>query len=446
MKYYSLFLLCLVIFSHQAEAQSAKSNKKENNSLLFPLNEDGSHYVKGTFLNQIWFRYNQSNPGSTVFGEERDKTFDIGLRRTRIQLFGQLSDKVFFYTQFGQNNLSYRSPRKQGIFFLDAIGEYRVWGEQLSIGGGLTGWNGVTRYASPSIGSILSLDAPLYQQGTNDINDQFVRKFSIYAKGLIGKLDYRVVVSDPMSIQQSTGQEATIEENALFAAEQGNAQFQGYFKYQFWDTESNLTPYQTGSYLGKKKVFNIGAGFMTQKDAMWNLAENGVDTVRSSLGLFAVDLFYDRPIDIAKGNAITFYAAYQNSDYGKNYVRNIGAMNPANGVNGNGSFNGPGSAFPTIGTGDTFFAQGAYLFRRDLLGSCGTLQPYVSSQYSQFDLLDDPMLMYEGGINWLINGHRTKLSLNYQNRPIFVQDVSEGNGWISNDRKGMVVMQFQVSL
>ena len=100
----------------------------------------------------------------------------------------------------------------------------------MSIGGGLTEWNGVSRYSSPSIGSILSLDAPLYQQATNDITDQFVRKYSIYAKGQIAKLDYRLAVSTPMSVQRSTAQQATISGNSLFSSEPAKAQWHGYFK------------------------------------------------------------------------------------------------------------------------------------------------------------------------------------------------------------------------
>ena len=91
----------------------------QNKELKYQLNEDGSHYVKGTFLNQIWVRYTENNPGSTIDGYAEENTFDIGLRRTRIQLFGQLSDRIFFYTQFGTNNLSYSGVRKQGLFFPD---------------------------------------------------------------------------------------------------------------------------------------------------------------------------------------------------------------------------------------------------------------------------------------------------------------------------------------
>src|SRR5690606_15596957 len=122
---------------------------------------------------QIWIRYNESNPGTTVFGTPKSNTLDLGLRRTRIQLFGQISDKIFVYTQFGTNNINYISPRKQGLFFLDAVTELKIVDQKLSFGSGLTGWSGLSRYASPSVGSILTLDAPLYQQSTNDINDQF---------------------------------------------------------------------------------------------------------------------------------------------------------------------------------------------------------------------------------------------------------------------------------
>lgn len=160
--------------------------------------------------------------------------------------------------------------------------------------------------------------------------------------------------------------------------------------------------------------------------------------------LWAVDVYYDVPLNPEKGNALTAYGSFSSNDYGKNYVRNIGAMNPANGTDHNGSFNGPGNSFPIIGTGNTTYAQVGYLFKRDLLLGLGTVQPYAATQYSKFQLLDDPMVMYEGGINWLIESHRSKLSLNYQNRPVFVDKGLERI--ISDSRRGMVVCQFQISI
>lgn len=418
------------------------STVAQDNELRFKLNEDGSQYVKATFLNQTWIRWTQNNPGTLVDGYAQDNTFDIGLRRTRIQLFGKISDRVFFYTQIGQNNLSYIGERKQGIFFHDALGEIELAKDKLSIGAGLTGWVGFLRYSSPSIGSILSMDAPLYQQSTNDINDQFVRKYSIYAKGKLGKLDYRFGLSKPMSIEQSTVQNSVIGPNSLFSNEPPKLQTQGYFKYEFLETESNLTPYNTGSYLGKKNVFNVGAGFIFQKDAMWHTENNGATVIRENLALFGIDVYYDKVLDPAKNTALTAYTAISSNDYGKNNVRNLGVMNPASG--GGTSFNGSGNSFPINGTGTLSYFQLGYLMKSELLGSLGTLQPYVASQLADLDLLSDTMVMYEFGVNWLIKGHDAKISLNHQSRPVF--NLNSANELVSSDRKGMTVIQLQVAI
>jgi hypothetical protein len=127
-----IFLLIGVslLFAYQSTAQT-----KEVSEMKVKLNEEGSHYLKATFLNQVWLRFDQSNPGTRVLGEPVNNTFDIGLRRTRIQFFGQLTDHVFFYTQFGQNNFNYLAGqnatntgnRKFQVFFHDALSEYKVW-------------------------------------------------------------------------------------------------------------------------------------------------------------------------------------------------------------------------------------------------------------------------------------------------------------------------------
>lgn len=433
-----------LLFTSSLSAQQNAGTTPEKKELKYNLNEDGSHFVKLTFLSQVWLRYNQSNPGSTVFGTPKESTIDIGLRRTRLQLYGQITDRVFFYTQFGQNNLAFNSPRKQGLFFLDALGELKIIDTKLSLGGGLTAWGGPSRYASPSVGSILSMDAPLYQQATNDVTDQFLRKLSFYVKGKLGKLDYRVALTNPMSIQNATAQKMSIDVNSLFAAEPGKLQTQGYFMYQFKDQESNRLPYLAGSYLGKKDVFNIGAGFVTQHDAMWHLSDSGSDTLRNNMNLFAVDVFYDHPLNAEKKTAVTAYACYSLYDFGKNYLRNVGAMNPANGTIGAASYNGAGSAFPMVGSGNVVYAQAGYLCKENLFKNLGTLQPYAALQYASFNALADAMVMYEAGINWLIDGNRAKISLNLQNRPIFTADGA--GDFKSTDRKNMLVMQMQVAI
>ncbi|MFN3876037.1 MAG: porin, partial [Flavobacteriales bacterium] len=40
-----------------------------------------------------------------------------------------------------------------------------------------------------------------------------------------------------------------------------SAAYAGYLMWQFLEQESNVLPFTVGTYVGTKKVFNIGAGF-----------------------------------------------------------------------------------------------------------------------------------------------------------------------------------------
>ena len=70
----------------------------------------------------------------------------------------------------------------------------------LYIGGGLTIANGLSRFSQPSISTIMSMDVPVFAQATVDQTDEFSRKLSLYARGQIGKLDYRLVLTDPFPV------------------------------------------------------------------------------------------------------------------------------------------------------------------------------------------------------------------------------------------------------
>ncbi len=420
------------------------SNAQTNNDFWtkhqLNLNEDGSNYIKFTGVAQVWLRNMEYNPGSTIFGESKSNGTDIGIRRYRMQFFGQLTDKVFFYSQFGENNFNNIADRKQGFFVHDAVGEYAVHKSKLSLGGGLTGWSGLSRFSSPGVGTIMGIDAPLFLQTTNDVTDQFLRKLSIYAKGKLGKLDYRITMSQPMAIQKSAtyNPAATISTNSQFSTESPQMQWNGYFQYQFKDQESNLTPYTTGTYLGKKTVFNVGAGFIFQKDAMWRLEDvtDPTSIKRSNMAHVAADVYYDAPIG-GKGQSISAYANVTHYNFGKDYLRNSGAMNPANGSNDPTILNGGGNAFPMYGTGNVLYAQLGYKLQDNLIGKT-TLMPYVSLQHAKYERLNHSMNFYDIGINWLLSGHTSKFTLSYQNRPIFnsTGDVLE--------YKGALVAQYQV--
>jgi hypothetical protein len=417
-----------------------------NDGLKIYLSDDSTKHIKGTGLAQVWFRYNDNNPGSTIYGTPKKETFDVGLRRVRYQLMGQVNKKTFFYTQFGINSFNSLSARKSPLFFHDVTAEYSVYKNYITIGGGLNGWNGTSRYSSSGVGNILGLDLPTIEEATNDVTDQFVRKLGVYAKGLIGGLDYRFSASNPFPVQNSLSPVATLggTNSSAFSTKAPEMQYQGYVKWQFLDKESNQLPYSAGSYLGKKRIFNIGSGFSYQKNAMW-YRNTLMDTISTPLQSFAVDLFFDYYLNKEKQNAVTAYAAFLNYDFGPNYIRNAGAMNTANGTNSAASFNGAGNAAPLIGTGQVIYAQAAYLFKKDLLGKEGTLQPYASGSFASYQKLKDPVLIYDIGINWIMSGQNSKLSLDYQSRPIFNTNSNGDIHETKNARRGQIVLQYQVA-
>ncbi len=443
-RYVAAGLLLLLALAHPATAQIAPpADFPLKDGLKTYLTPDSATFLRLNFLAQSWVRLNENNPGSTVNGELASTTGDVGLRRVRLVLSGQLTRRVFVFVQFGQNSFSYLSPRKTGSFFHDVTGEYAFIKKKLSLGVGLNGWNGPGRYSNSAASSILGLDPPLFQEATNDVNDQLLRQLGGYAKGKLGKLDYRVAMGKPFVTQTATAAPDPLSHNSTYTVGNPRAQYHGYLMYQFLDQESNAGAGIVGSYLGRKRVFNIGGGMLYQPQGVWHTTQAG-DTVRQAIKLFAVDVYYDAPLDAAKGTALTAYAGYFHYDFGPGYLRSIGVMNPANGVRASqASFNGAGNSVPLLGTGNTFYAQAGYLLRRHLLGEHGTLQPFASVQASRYDRLADPMVLLNFGVNWLIVGNSSKVTLNYQSRPIY--SIQSGGEPIVTGRRGEYVFQYQIA-
>lgn len=424
------FLLILTACALISHAQTASTKDRKIN-----LNKDGSQYVKVTMLNQVWLRQQSLNEGSTIFGFPEKNHSDIGIRRFRVQAYSQLSDNVFIYTQWGENNFNNIADRKLGFFIHDAIGEYAVDKKKLSVGAGLTAWSGLSRFAAPAVGAILGVDAPLFQQSTNDVTDQFLRKLSMYAKGKIGKIDYRLSISDPMAIQKSN-YNTSIGKYASFSQKPARKQWNTYIQYQLKEEESNLVPYMPGTYLGKKNILTLGIGSVYQPKAMWRLADNNKDTIESNMLQLAADVFMEKPIG-KKGAAFNAYACFTHFDFGSNYIRNAAVMNPANGTTNTNILNGSGNGFPMYGTGNVWYLQAGYKLKDNFIGHT-TLMPYLAIQHANYERLNKAMNFIDIGCNWFLNGQNFKLTAAYQNRPIY-----DAGGKLT-DHKGAALLQMQV--
>jgi hypothetical protein len=454
-------LLFFLLRSTLTIAQTNPADENVKSDIRYSLNTSGSHYVKFTFTNQVWLRLNDNNPGTTVLSDPASQTFDVGLRRTRMQLFGQLTDRIFFYTQFGMNNFNKNngfpayntsgipSNRKVGAFFHDAVGEYEVWRKGIRFirfGGGLTIVNGLSRFSQPSIGTIMTMDVPVFAQATVDQTDQFSRKLAVYSRGQIGKINYRLSVADPFPVETSGSVPPALGVNSVFAQKKHRMQFDGLLIYNIFDTDDNTTPgYMTGTYLGKRRVLNLEAGFISQKNATWR--KEGLDTLYSNMNLWSVAAYTDMPVNKAQGTAVSGYLGYFRTDYGKGYLRYNGSMNPGTGTSAplSGVSGTHGNTYPMFGTGNVIYAQAGYKLKDGLLDSHGTLMPFVSLQHANYSRIQDPMNLYNIGVNWLMKGHSGKLTLNYENRTVY-KNAAITNELTKNGRKGAWILQYQISI
>jgi hypothetical protein len=363
--------------------------------MKFNLNEDGSKYLRVLSWAQIWGQYNSDRPLDGNGNEQAD--LDFSVRRARVLMYAQINKDFLIVTHFGLNSLNAdtMSPTGKGdgsqLFMHDAYVQYSL-GKDNAVGGGLHYWNGISRLNNQSTLNLLTLDNQRQAWATLGLSDQFARHIGAFAKGTFGKFQYRVAINGASTnnLQASTtpvnNGPATYTGAKLLGSKEAGRTYAGYFEYGFLDSESNFLPYKVGTYLGTKKVFNIGAGFFSHPngsviaDAAGNLSGENVT-------IFGLDAFYDVPVG-AQGAALTAYALYQNTDYGKDY--RLGT---------------------TYETGSMVHAHLGYV----LPGKSKTrFQPYVSYDARQIDAINDNASQLGIGANAFFSGHNSKLTLEYQ--------------------------------
>ena len=295
--------------------------------LTVKLNDDGSKYIRFIVWHQIW--------ATTQNLDDEDAKLQItpSLRRSRFLAYAQISPRFLILTHFGLNSLSPGNLTSLGnngdspqMFLHDAWGELKI-NKALYVGGGLHYWKGLTRLSNQSTLNFMTLDQsrPFANWHSLGITDQFARHLGVYAKGAIGKFDYRVALNAPLRNTLGDGRDFGLSESPWTYTgvsmantdgdPTGNTIIEGYFRYNFWDKEGTKLPYMVGSYHGKKKVLAIGAGFFAHPNGMYNNAtgEHG------NVSHLAADVFLDMPVG-ANGGALNAYASFISFNYGENYV------------------------------------------------------------------------------------------------------------------------------
>lgn len=369
------------------------------------INEDGSKYFRIISWAQFWAQNNSDRPLDANGNEQSNTNFS--LRRARVLMYAQVSKDFMILTHFGLNSLNGDNMSPTGIkdasqlFFHDVWAQYSL-GKNHAIGGGLHYWNGISRLNNQSTLNIMTVDNQRQAWATLGLSDQFARHMGIYLKGSLGsKFQYRVSVNDAVTnnLQATSvpvnGGAATYTGRRLLGSKDAGRTYAGYFEYSFLDSESNFLPYKVGSYLGTKKVFNIGAGFFVHLNGSV-VADNLGNLSGEDVKIFALDAFYDTPIG-GSGSALTAYALYQNNDYGKDFTL------------GN-----------TYETGSLLHGHVGYILP---FKTKAKFQPYLSYDSRKINALDDNANQFGVGANMYLSGHNAKLTLEYQSLKYATSDA-----------------------
>ncbi|MEZ4874995.1 MAG: hypothetical protein R2793_05985 [Flavobacteriaceae bacterium] len=358
--------------------------------LKVKFDEEGNKYLRIISWAQVQATYTD---------EVADNASHIGfnLRRARILAFSQISKDFLILTHFGLNSLnsSSLSPTGKGegsqLFFHDVWAQYSI-GSDHSIGGGLHYWNGISRLNNQSTLNMMTLDNNRQSWATIGLSDQFARHIGVYGKGKFGKLQYRLSINDAITNgldarDPEEGGPAVYGGKRLIGSKDAGFAYAGYFDFNILDQESNFLPFKVGTYLGTKKIFNVGAGFFLHPSGSVSL-ENG-ELKGEDVAIFAVDAFYDAPLG-ENGSAITAYATFQSNDYGNNYL------------------------FSAYGTGSMLYGHAGYVIPGK--DKKTRFQPYVSFASNSYDAVDDNRNIFGIGTNAFFSGHNSKLTLEYQNQ------------------------------
>lgn len=431
--------------------------------LKFNLNEDGSKFMRVIAWNQIWMRSAQMNPGTMIGGEATSTATDIGNRRLRFLAYAQVSKRYMIVTHFGINNQTftnggaagtsgtggYGAGKKPGLFFHDAWNEYAVVLPQkekkfsMSLGAGLHYYMGLSRLTMASTLNFLTIDAPIFNWPLIENSDQFARQVGLFAKGKYGKLEYRLSYNKPYATNL-VPTNVTTAENAVAVDNSGMTKWSkaGYFEYQFLEQEANVLPFKVGSYLGTKKVFNVGAGFYTAPDATRSSVSGTIN--KHDIKLFSADVFLDLPIGKKENKmALTGYSVMYDYDFGPNYLRNVGIMNIGSvdpNFTGSRAIAGAGNAQPTIGSGNIWYTQAGILLPNKEAKPKVRIQPFGAVTYKNFDALEQSSTQFDVGSNFFLDGHHAKITAQYSTRPVYTAPTNRSGSL------GDFIVQIQIYL
>jgi hypothetical protein len=214
---------------------------------------------------------------------------NLFLRRARLLFGGQVAKDVSFFVETDAPNLGKTVAGEKNIspsiVVQDAYVEWKL-ADQVQLDGGLM-FVPLCRNCYQSAGTLLPIDYGAYSFLQSPFTESVVgRDAGFQVRGYLAssRLEYRLAVLQ--------GAREASSRNAL--------RFAGRLQYAFLDPESGF--FGTGTYLGKKKVLTLGAGYDVQSDYK----------------AFAADAYFDRPVGGA--GAVTIQGDYIHYDGGSTFA------------------------------------------------------------------------------------------------------------------------------
>jgi hypothetical protein len=412
-----LLFVCNTIFA--TEPTNAVDFLKKG--IRINLSEDGSAYTKISFATQFWARNTWLNDGTYAQnGDPLSSEFDFALRRTRFSMLNNLNNKIIFYTQLGANNLN-RNSGKPNLYFHDVWAMFELAPKACYFGFGVNGWNGISRLTNVSYQKNLTLDNPGVNIPAVNHTDLAVRQLGVFMKGTAGRVSYRAAISKPFSYDGNETTESAYEISSV------KLNYKAYLAYHFLEKEYFTSSYVGMTYLGEKKIFNLGFGFDYYPESIAEQLESG-ETKVSDRTLLGADIFCELPF--AGKQAFTLYSVLYDYDFGSNYLREYGTMN---------IWDGSGNAEYKAGTGLISCSMLGYLFKNDFLKLPGRLQLFYAFTAKDFDALSQTIFNHDMGANYYAAGQKLKFSVQYSLRP-----ATQATNLSNVSSKGTLIFQTQI--
>ncbi len=326
------------------------------------------------FWAQGWYQHiSQDNLG--LAGGDGDRS-DFLLRRVYFSLRGTINPRVGFFAhvagdRLGQEGLASNSGvgLGSGLALRDGWINLKLLDDDLMLQLGRMYVPFTRNYGTTSTRGLLNLDLDWAQGGYRG---------SIFYPSIVGRDDslalWGNVLRDKVQYRVMAGQGVS----AASKNPDENLRFAGRLVYSFFEPETSW--FNSGTYLGGKRVLSLGMG----RDGQSDLVLSGR---RESYSAWTVDLLYEGPLE---RGSLTLEGSYISIENSANSIANTAL--------------GPGD------DGSSLAVKAGYLIQRS--DRSGVLQPFA---HFQSILPDEPGLgdtrVYGLGMNYYLHGPANKLTL-----------------------------------